>query len=213
MRFIKTLWSRQPNLQADKICEGYGMDGCPFPPGILLSGSSGIQSVLKSINFYKDHSRWTLQYPSSATACSSSYPQVMGASAHWSMHMVAYVARSCYPWELTGCNSLGMLFPLRTRNHFLGRSLFEDRPFVLSKLTLTTVFHVSVSTGKEKSLFCFLDSVISNFVSVEDKMRDGLILQQKSLDKILGKKNSPFKQEGLRRPGRSCLGRWWDLWK
>lgn len=35
-------------------------------------------------------------------------------------------------------------------------------------------------------------------LSVEDKMRsDRLILQEKSLDKILGKKNSSFKQEEL----------------
>lgn len=69
---------------------------------------------------------------------------------------------------------------------------------MLPKLMLTTVFDVSVSTGKEKSLFCFLDSAISNFASVEDKMRsDRLILQEKGLDKILGEKNSSFKHEEL----------------
>lgn len=142
------------------------MDGCPFPPGIPLSRSSGMQSVLKSINFYNDHSRWTLQYPSSATVYSTYYPQVTGALAHWSMHMVVYVAGSYYRRELTGYDNLGMLFPLRTRNHFLSWLMFEEGPSVVPKLTLTTVFDVSVSTGKEKSLFCFPDSAISNFVSV-----------------------------------------------
>lgn len=58
--------------------------------------------------------------------------------------------------------------------------MFEEGPSVLPKLTLTTVFDVSVSTGKEKSLFCFLGSAISNFVSVEDKMgSDSVTLQGK----------------------------------
>lgn len=170
------------------------MDGCPFPPGILLSRSSGMQSVLKSINFYKEHSRWTLQYPSSATVYSSDYPQVTGALAHWSMHMVVDIAGSYYPRELTGYNNLGMVFPPRTRNHFLSWLMFEEGPSVLPKLMLTTAFDVSVSTSKEKLLFCFLGSAISDFVSVEDKMRSyKLILQEKSLDKISGKKNSSFK--------------------
>lgn len=58
--------------------------------------------------------------------------------------------------------------------------MFEEGPSVLPKLTLTTVFDVSVSTGKEKSLFCFLGSAISNFVSEEDKMgSDSVTLQGK----------------------------------
>lgn len=72
--------------------------------------------------------------------------------------------------------------------------MLEEGPSVLPKLTLTTAFDVSVSTSKEKLLFCFLDSAISDFVSVEDKMRSyRLTLQEKSLDKILGKKNRSFK--------------------
>lgn len=59
--------------------------------------------------------------------------------------------------------------------------MFEEGPSVLPKLTLTTVFDVSVSTGKEKSLFCFLGSAISNFVSVEDEMgSDSVTLQGRS---------------------------------
>lgn len=59
--------------------------------------------------------------------------------------------------------------------------MFEEGPSVLPKLTLTTVFDVSVSTGKEKSLFCFLGSAISSFMSVEDKMGSySVTLQGKS---------------------------------
>lgn len=76
--------------------------------------------------------------------------------------------------------------------------MFEEGPSVLPKLTLTTVFDVSVSIGKEKSLFRFPDSATSNFRSVEDKMSsDRLTLQERSLDKILEKKNSSFKQEEM----------------
>lgn len=51
---------------------------------------------------------------------------------------------------------------------------------MLPKLMLTTVFDVSVSTGKEKSLLCFPGSAISNFVSVEDMMgSDSVTLQGK----------------------------------
>lgn len=77
--------------------------------------------------------------------------------------------------------------------------MFEEGPSVLPKLTLTTVFDVSVSIGKEKkSLFRFPGSAISNFRLVEDKMSsDRLTLQGKSLDKLLGEKNSSFKQEEL----------------
>lgn len=83
---------------------------------------------------------------------------------------------------------------------------------MLPKLMLTTVFDVSVSNSKEKSLFCFLDSAFSNFVSVEDKKKiDRLMLQEKRFCKISGKKNSTFKQEGLQKPGIGCLERWWDL--
>lgn len=58
--------------------------------------------------------------------------------------------------------------------------MFEEGPSVLPKLTLTTVFDVSVSTGKEKSLLCFLGSAISNLASVEDKMgSDSVTLQGK----------------------------------
>lgn len=71
--------------------------------------------------------------------------------------------------------------------------MFEEGPSALPKLTLTTVFDVSVS-----NCLCFLHSATSTFLSVEDKMRsDRLILQKKSLDKILGGKNSSFKQEEL----------------
>lgn len=190
------------------------MDGCPFPPGILLSRSSGMQSVLKSINFYKDHSRWTLQYPSSATVYSSYYPQVTGALAHWSMHMVVCIAGSYYPRELRGYNNLGMLFPLRSWNHFLNWLMFEEGPSVLSKLMVTTAFDVSVSTSKEKSLFCFPDSKTSNFVSVEGKMRsDRLICRKRVWVKYYKKRTALLNKKKLWKAGRGCLGRWWDLGK
>jgi len=95
--------------------------------------------------------------------------------------------------------------------------MFEEGPSVLPKLTLTTVFDVSISNGKNnnnnnKSLFCLLDSAFSNFMLVEDKMRIyRLILQDKSLYKISGGKNSSFKQEDLQKAGICHLRRRWDL--
>lgn len=87
---------------------------------------------------------------------------------------------------------------------------------MLPKLTLTTVFDVSISNTKNnknnKSLFCLLDSAFPNFVLVEDKMRIyRLMLQDKSLYKISGGKNSSFKQEDLQKSGMCRLRQRWDL--
>lgn len=87
---------------------------------------------------------------------------------------------------------------------------------MLPKLTLTTVFDVSISNTKNnknnKSLFCLLDFAFSDSVLVEDKMRIyRLVLQDKCLYKISGGKNSSFKQEDLQKPGICRLRQRWDL--
>lgn len=70
---------------------------------------------------------------------------------------------------------------------------------MLPKLMLTTVFDVSVSNSKEKSLFCFLDSAFSNFVSVEDKKKiDGLMLEEQSFVKYQGKRTALLNRKGCK---------------
>lgn len=152
-----------------------------------------MQFVLKSINFYRDQFRWTLQYPSSATVCWSYCPQVMGALAHQSLYMVN-VAGSYYPRELTGSDNLGMLFPLRSRNHFLIWLMFEEGPSVLPKLTLTTVFDVSVSTGIKNHCSVFL--ALQFLTLCQWRMKRGVIVWhcRESLDKIRGRRTT-LKQE------------------
>lgn len=173
-----------------------------------------MQFVLKSINFYRAHSRWTLQYPSSATACWSYCPRVTGALASQSLDMVN-VAGSYYPRELPGSDNLGMLFPLRTRNHFLISLMFEKGHLCCPNWRWQLCL-MSLSQLVKKKNHCSVSLALQFLTLCQWRIRWGVIMGRcrESLDKIFGKKSNPFKQEELRNPGRGCLGRsWWNLWK